>query len=127
VPMLKGLMFKPGPLTDFSQTLAIIAQARDAVASWGGKLVVVLIPTYEEVVAKQIPADRSNERIMGLLNPLGVHVINGVALFRTQPDPAALYNLRSNNHLNAAGHRLFGAAIAADLASHYPELATASQ
>jgi len=127
VPMLKSLMFKPGPLTDFSQTLAIIALARDSVAAWGGKLVVVLIPTFEEVVAKQIPADRSNARIMGLLSPLGVHVINGVPLFRTQADPAALYNLRSNNHLNEAGHRLFGAAVAADLASHYPDLATASQ
>lgn len=127
VPMLKGLMFRPRPLTDFSQSLSIIAQARDTVASWGGELVVVLIPTFEEVVAKQIPADRTNERLVALLSPLGVHLINGVPLFRAQKDPAALYNLRSNNHLNQAGHLLLGNFIVADLASHDPELATASK
>jgi hypothetical protein len=127
VPTLKSLMFKPGPLTDFSQTQTIIALARDKVASWGGQLVVVLIPTFEEVVAKQIPPDRSNERILSLLQPLGVHVINGVPLLRAQSDPAAFYNLRSNNHLNEAGHLLLGNYVIADLASNYPQLTAVSK
>ena len=127
VPTLKGLMFRPAPLTDFSQTQAIIALARDTVASWGGHLVVVLIPTFEEVVANQIPPDRSNERILGLLQPLGVHVINGVQLLRAQSDPAAFYNLRSNNHLNEAGHLLLGNYIIADLENNFPQLTAVSK
>lgn len=127
VPMLKGLMLRPAPLTDFSRTQDIIALARDTVAGWGGHLVVVLIPTFEEVVAKQISPDRSNERILRLLQPLNVHVINGVALMRAQADPAAFYNLRSNNHLNEAGHMLLGDFVVADLAAHYPQLANESK
>jgi len=127
VPTLKGLMFRPEPLSDFNQTLAIIALARDTVAGWGGHLVVVLIPTFEEVVANQIPPDRSNQRILTLLQPLGVHVINGVELLRSQADPAAFYNLRSNNHLNEAGHLLLGNYIIADLETHFPQLTSVSK
>jgi hypothetical protein len=126
LPALKSVMYQPAVPEDLGTALNIIKVARDEVEGWGGKMVIVLIPTYEEVVANQTLPGRRNERVLTLLEPLHVHVINGVELFRRQHDPAGLYNQRSSNHFNEDGHRLLGEYIVADLDRTYPELLASS-
>jgi hypothetical protein len=72
-------------------------------------------------VAGQIPADRRHDHVVSTLRPTGVHIIDGAAYFLQQKDPAMLYILGIDSHLNAAGHRLLADYVAADLERNYPQ------
>jgi len=118
---LKALLQKPPPPEDDRQAVAIVSLAKSTVESWGGQLVVVIIPMYAEIVAGQIPADRRHDHVVSTLRPTGVHIIDGAAYFLRQKDPAMLYSLGIDSHMNAAGHRLLADYVAADLERNYPQ------
>jgi hypothetical protein len=84
----------------------VLKVAHAAVRQWHGKLLVVLLPTYGENVARQIAQSTTHTQLTKLLTGLGIEVIDGVALFEQQPDVAGLFNLRMNAHPNRQGHAL---------------------
>jgi hypothetical protein len=126
VPAVKSVMEKPPALDDYAASVSMIAQAKDLVEGWGGHLVIVLIPIFDEVVNDQIMASQSNAHMLSLLAPLHLHVINGVAYFRQQRDPATLYAMGMTNHFNENGHRLFADYVDADLRATYPDIMAAA-
>jgi hypothetical protein len=119
---IKGLIFQPPPKDKFGDAVTLLKYAKDMIEGWGGHLVVVLIPAYEEVIANQVPPDRRNEYIVSVLEPLHLHIINGVPLFRSLRDPVTMYGMGIENHLNDAGHQLLADYIAADLEVTYPDV-----
>ena len=121
VPPLKALLEKPPLPEDPAQAVAIVGMAKSLVESWGGQLVVVIIPMYAEIVAGQVAPGHRHDYVARTLAPLGVHIIDGAAFFLTQKDPAMLFSLGIDGHLNVAGHRLLADYIAADLERNYPE------
>jgi hypothetical protein len=128
---LAGIIFRPQSFYkyDWDGTVAIIKIVKELVESWGGHLVVVLIPTIEVAVPNQFAAaeDKANAYVLNLLKSTQVHIINGIPYFRGQPDPAALFGWGMQNHFSEEGHRLFAELIDADLRVTYPELMTAAR
>ena len=102
-------------LTVFRQSLAL---ARDAAEGWGGKLVVVLLPIYAEVVAHQIGGNLAHHNLAREVGELGIPVVNGVELFEQMEDPAALFTLRINNHPNADGYALLAGRVLEEIRTH---------
>lgn len=119
VPLLKALLEKPPVPEDYTQAVRIVGMAKSLVQSWGGELVVVIIPMYDEIVAGHVAPDRRHDYVTRTLSPLGVHIIDGAGFFFTQKDPAMLFSLGVDGHLNTAGHRLLADYIAADLERNY--------
>lgn len=86
----------------------IMGEAKRSVEGYGGRLIVVLIPVYED--AAGLSDERSRAEELSLLHRLDIPVIDVVSPFRALPDPAAYYTpLRV--HANAPGYRLMGKVI----------------
>lgn len=101
---LEDASTQSGPhLSLFLQSLHLAKQATDR---WGGNFIVVLLPSYEEVVAHEIKGDARHDRLAQILRAHGIRVIDGVEPFIEQRDPAHLYNMRINNHPTAEGYSL---------------------
>ncbi len=92
----------------FRQTLAL---ARDATSQWGGRLVVVLLPIYAEVVADQLEPDRRHENLARVVESLGIPFVDGVEVFNQVRDPAALFTMRINNPPTAEGYALLAGGV----------------
>lgn len=88
---------------------------------WGGRFVVIIMPLYEEVVARQMPSTLRHEHLAKVVAELGIPVIDGAALFEQQRDPAHLYTMRINNHPNGEGYQLLANHVAAQLARLAPQ------
>ncbi len=104
-------------LTVFVRSLHL---ARQAAERWRGQLVVVLLPTYAETVADQITGTVRHDHLAQVVNGLDIPVVDGVALFQRQPDPAGLFTLRINNHPTAEGYALLADGILAEFDTHFP-------
>jgi hypothetical protein len=85
----------------------ILKKARDRVASWGGKLYFVYIPSgnryLKDVWESDLPWNPSE--IMGVAKNLNIPVIDIYQeVFANHPDPFSLYPFRIGTHLNAEGY-----------------------
>jgi hypothetical protein len=114
-----GLTAAGKPL-DLSGLLRCLQIARASTASWGGEFVVLLVPTYNEVVRAGGDDLRARDRVVQEVLGLGIPVIDGIALFRAQDDRADLYTLRTVNHPNARGYSLLADRVLADLEHRLP-------
>ena len=101
---LEDASTQSGP--DLSVFLKSLNLAKQATDRWGGTFIVVLLPSYEEVVAHEIKGDARHDRLAQVLRGHGIHVIDGVEPFVEQRDPAHLYTMRINNHPTAEGYSL---------------------
>jgi energy-converting hydrogenase Eha subunit A len=106
-------------LATFRQTLDL---ANQATRGWGGRLVVVLLPIYAEVVAKQLPPDRRHENLARIVTDLGIPVVDGAELYSEVADPAALFTMRINNHPTADGYALLAGEVAGRIEALVPGL-----
>jgi hypothetical protein len=97
--------------TDLSLFKRTLELANEETRGWGGKLVVVLLPIYAEVVAGQVEPDRRHENLARVVQGLGIPFVDGVRVFRQAQDPAALFTLRINNHPNAEGYALLAGEV----------------
>jgi hypothetical protein len=102
-----------GPdLSIFLQSLTLAKHATD---QWGGNFVVVLLPSYGEVVSHHAEGTARHEHLAHLLRQNGISVIDGVELFLKEPDPAHLYVMRINNHPTAEGYALLAVCVLAQI------------
>jgi hypothetical protein len=104
-------------LGSFVQGLTL---ARETARRWGGELVLVILPTYDEVVDKQTSRVRQ-EHVMRALTERGIPVIDGVTPFVSQPDPAALYTMRISNHPTPEGNALLVTHVIRELERRFPQ------
>ncbi|MGE0115119.1 MAG: hypothetical protein AB7T07_09590 [Steroidobacteraceae bacterium] len=102
----------PGPDTAlFEQSLRL---ANATVDSWGGRLVVAVMPSYAETMGERKESMR-HHLVMDIVNRLGIEAIDGAALFLAQVDGPSLFAMNKANHPNAAGHALLGRYIVEEL------------
>ena len=92
----------------------ILTKARDRVASWGGKLYFVYLPTgnryLKDTRSSDLPWNPSE--IIGVAKNLNIPVIDiHQEVFANHPDPFSLYPLRIGTHLNAGGYSEVAKAI----------------
>lgn len=100
----------------------VLGLVRDATASWGGQLIVVLLPVYREVVSEQIPEPLSHRRLAELATSLGIPVVNGAELFLEHDDPPALFVNRMQNHPNERGYALLADRVLEAVEDHTPPM-----
>jgi hypothetical protein len=94
----------PAEPPDFSSFEQIMRIVQRTAARWGGELLVVVLPGYNDIVAGDAPEEQRHRLVMQIVNRLGLRVIDATPFFRVAPDPAGLFALRIANHPNAAGH-----------------------
>ena len=104
-------------LAEFVESLRL---AKRATERWGGELIVVLLPIYAEVVAGQIEGNLRHDHLARVVDQLGISVVDGVDLFETHADPAALYTMRINNHPTAEGYALLADRVLAEIQAVNP-------
>jgi hypothetical protein len=97
-----------------------LQQAKTAVDRWHGQLLVVLMPSYWELVTGDQPDYYANERMAGAVRAAGVRVVDGGALFARHDDPAALFTFRMASHPNPEGYEILAHGVLAELSSSAP-------
>jgi hypothetical protein len=95
----------------FDRSLAL---AQRTVARWGGRLIVVICPNYQEAVHGAATAHRE---MLEITRKLDIEVVDGAALFNASDDPAGLFALRMGSHPNERGHALLADLIMTKLES----------
>ena len=95
---------------DLSSFVRSLKLAQRAIRSWDGRLLAVILPSFGGVTG-EARAFSHHEAVVAALNDLGIDVVDGESLFRSQPNPRTLFALGINNHPNKQGHRLLGDAI----------------
>jgi hypothetical protein len=86
----------------------------EATARWGGRLVVLILPSYPLSV-RDARAVARYDAVTKSLRDREVEVVDGAALFAADPDFLGLYTLRVDNHPNARGHAVLADAVIAAL------------
>jgi hypothetical protein len=105
---------EPPPPTDLSVFEQSLRTALDAVSGWGGKLYVVILPDYREVVGDALEASR-HLMVADAARDVGAEVIDGAALFVSIDNAVDLFALRIASHPNERGHALLAEQILAKL------------
>jgi hypothetical protein len=100
------------PAEDLSHFDRAIHLAARTAGTWGGRLIVVVLPNYGLAVGEPATVARY-EAIMQVLNASTMEFVDGAALFAAQPDARSLYTLRIENHPSEQGHALLADAILA--------------
>jgi len=86
-----------------------LQQAKDLVEGWGGKFVVVYLPSYRTFGYRiQHPW---RERVLELLNNKGIQTIDLLPTFEVAADPFALYNYRKEGHYTTLGNEVVADAV----------------
>lgn len=100
-------------LSDFELAVDRVAETA---GRWGGRVIVVILPSYEISVGR--PQDVARyEAVSAALRDSAVTVVDGAALFSAERDYLRLYTLRMDNHPSEQGHALLGEAVVAAINS----------
>jgi hypothetical protein len=98
--------------------LSVFARATQLIAEtagkWGGRVVVVMLPSYE-LSAGEPQAHARYDAVSQALQAAGVEVVDGPAVFAAHPDFLELFTLGMDNHPNERGHAALAHAIIATL------------
>jgi lysophospholipase L1-like esterase len=98
---------------DLELLRSVLEAARDSVASWGGKLYFVYLPSQEVFLDPKFARESEPERqsILKLLDELNISLIDLLPAFQSQKDPNSLYAI-AGAHFNPQGYQLMGQTIA---------------
>jgi hypothetical protein len=100
--------------------LRALTLAKETARQWGGSLVLVISPSYAEVVGKQMSIARKQD-MKDALAARQIPVVDGAALFLGQPDPAGLFRMRIANHPTPEGNALLVNHLVQELARRFPQ------
>jgi hypothetical protein len=100
-------------LTHFTRAIEHMSKAT---SQWGGRLVVLMLPSYSLSSGSPTALARY-EAVAQSLRTAEVEVVDGAALFAAEPDFLALYTLSIDNHPNERGHALLAEAVIAAIDS----------
>jgi hypothetical protein len=100
-------------LADFDRAIDRVAATA---GEWGGRLIVVILPSYELSVGRPLATARY-AAVSNVLKQSAVAVVDGPALFAEEPDYLRLYTLRMDNHPSQRGHAVLGEAVIAAINS----------
>ena len=107
---------RPPPSPDLSEFRRAIDLVAQTAGRWGGRVIVVILPSYE--LAERRPQNVARyDAVSEALRASEVTVVDGAALFAAEPDYRRLYTLNMDNHPNELGHALLGDAVVAAINS----------
>jgi hypothetical protein len=109
-----------GGAIDLGPFMSSVHLAQATTQSWGGEFVVVIMPLYEEIVARQLPPPLHHEHLAAILREANVTTIDAAAFFASQPDVAHLYTMRINNHPNPEGFTVLSNFVMTELEQRLP-------
>jgi lysophospholipase L1-like esterase len=95
---------------------AILHDARDRTAGWGGKLYFVYLPSYESLSGNAGQKVIKSE-VMTIVGRLNLPIVDVESAFSVQPEPLNLFPFARPGHFNAEGYRLL-ARLLAEVAAH---------
>jgi lysophospholipase L1-like esterase len=107
------------PLQEADRALfrRILTEANRLVASWGGQIYFVYLPTWERFRLPDL-ASKDRDAVLNLVKELGMRLIDLNPIFEQHPDPLSLFPTRRYAHYNDAGHAL----VAQEILRHLPEV-----
>lgn len=97
----------------FALFRAILAEAKQTVEAWGGRLVFVYLPSSERYLASARHGrirDHVREQVLGVAAGLALPVVDVHPVFAREPDPTALFHY-GGSHYNEAGYRAVAGAV----------------
>lgn len=83
----------------------ILAKARATVEAWGGRLYFVFLPAWEHYGDPRLYSP-NRERVLAVVQELGLPLIDLHPVFQAHPDPLSLFPFRIEGHYTEEGHRL---------------------
>lgn len=101
------------PPRDFGTFRRAIKSAESAISSWGGRLIVVVLPAYAISMAEASSVARYRSVLKVLQDEAGIRVVDAVEVFAEEPDMLSLYALRTDGHPSARGHAVIARAVIA--------------
>ena len=85
----------------------ILAQVKNRVGTWGGKVYFVYLPDWSRYGSVDVePAARQRDSVLELVKTLGIPVIDIDPVFQAQRDPLTLFPFREPGHYTEKGHSL---------------------
>jgi hypothetical protein len=107
------------PLQEADRALfrRILTEANHLVASWGGQIYFVYLPTWERFRLPDL-ASKDRDAVLNLVKELGMRLIDLNPIFEQHPDPLSLFPTRRYAHYNDAGHAL----VAQEILRHLPDV-----
>lgn len=97
----------PAAAEDLQLFERVLADARDTVSSWGGRLVFVYLPTWERYRIPEL-ASQDRDHVLSIASRLHLQVVDIHRSFSEHPDPLSLFPFRRYAHYNELGHKLVG-------------------
>lgn len=104
----------PAAAEDLQLFERVLAEARDTVSSWGGRLVFVYLPTWERYRIPEL-ASQDRDHVLSIARRLNLHVVDIHTSFSAHPDPLSLFPFRRYAHYNELGHKLVGDEVLREL------------
>jgi hypothetical protein len=105
----------PAAAEDLQLFERVLAEARDTISTWGGRLVFVYLPTWERYRIPEL-ASQDRDHILSIARRLNLHVVDLHKSFSEHPDPLSLFPFRRYAHYNELGHKLVGDEVLRELA-----------
>lgn len=84
---------------------AILTDARDRTAAWGGQLVFVYLPSFEGLAGDD-GQKIIRSHVLPIVERLGLPMVDAETAFADHPTPFELYPFQQPGHFNAEGYRL---------------------
>jgi hypothetical protein len=88
----------------------ILVSAKASVGRWGERLYFVYLPGWTRYGNVEL-AEKHRDRILAVVNDLGLPLIDIHSTFHAHNDPLALFPFRQPAHYNVEGHRLIAEAV----------------
>ena len=105
----------PSQKADRDLFRTILAEANRMVASWGGRMYFVYLPTWERYRLPEL-ASQDRDTVLNIVKELQMPLIDLHSTFAKHPDPLSLFPTRRYAHYTVAGHQL----VAEEVLRHLP-------
>ncbi len=97
------------PFAEFEQVLLL---AKQRVEGWGGKLIVVYLPSYPSIKAKRDPAlEHIYQHVLAITQKLDLQTIDLKIALESENDPLQYYPFRLPGHFTPEGYALLATKI----------------
>lgn len=110
----KSLVGRPPVEPNLAYFRRVTELVTETAEQWGGRLVVVMLPSYELSLGEPHAVARY-EAVSRALEDQAVDVVDGPAVFASDPEVVELFTLGIDNHPNERGHAVLAQAIIAAL------------
>lgn len=95
------------PDEEFELFRNVLIEADKTVRGWGGQLHFVYLPQWARYANPEL-ANKNRERVLSMVDTLGLTIIDIHPAFVAHTDPLALFSFRrsANGHYSEEGHQL---------------------